>query len=170
MPNLYITSLASYRAYAQGLATAHKEIDDFIWGGDDVAQTKNRSSVANRFLWALPYEDVSYSDTGPSDNITKRKRVRMSYLQARNSELFGDEDTQYDACEAVAEQIIARILRDKRGTEIAGTWTLLATRIESFQLRPVEVMLGSTKYIGFEINFDVMDNANVAYDGSKWDS
>lgn len=168
MPNLYITKLSTYRAYAQALATESIDIDDFIWGDEEVAQTRNRSSVASKFLWALPYEEVSYADSGPSDNIIKRKQARMSYLQARNSELFGDEDAQLDACEDVAEQIIARILRDKRGQEIAGVWTLLATRIESFKLRPVEVMLGSTKYIGFEISFEVLDNANTAYNAAKW--
>lgn len=168
MPNLYITTLASYRAYAQQLATESVDIDDFIWGNEEVAQTKNRSSLASKFLWALPYEDVTYRDSGPSDNIHKRKLARMTYLQARNSELFGDEDAQYDECEAVAEQIIARILQDKRGRDVAGVWIMLATRIESFRLQPVEVMLGSTKYLGYEINFDVMDNANTAYNAAKW--
>jgi hypothetical protein len=167
MPSLRLTTLAVYRAYFTDIATQHIDIDGFKWGDKDVVRTHNRSDITSNFLWAIPYENVRYSDSG-SDNQVKNKRALVSYLEVRDSELFSSEDAQYDACEVIIEQIIARILRDKRGADVAGTWTMIATSIGSFATKPIEHTIGSTKYIGWELSIEFIDNTNFAFDAQKW--
>lgn len=168
MPSLKLTNLQAYRAYFADIATQHKEIAGYKWGSDEVMKNDNRSDMAASVLWALPYDGVRYNDSF-SDNITKTKKATVSFLQARDSEVFADEEAQYDACETIAEQIIARILRDKRGVDVAGEWHMLATRINTFTLKPVIHTFGSTPYIGWEISLEFLDNANLAFDASKWE-
>jgi len=167
MPNLKLTNLVSYRNYFADIAEKHKSIDGYKWGGKDVIRKDNRNDLAARFLWAMPYEQARYGDKA-SDNVNKTKQARVAYMIVPDSELFADEDTAFDFCEEVIEQIIAKILVDKKGADVGGVWTMIATTIESWTTGPVEKKIGSTKYIGWELELNFIDNTNLAYDASKW--
>jgi len=167
MPNLKLTTLATYRAYFETIAEDHIAIDGYKWGDKDVIRNDSRSDMPPRLLWAMPYERATYEDNG-SDNICKIKVARVAYMVVPESELFADEDAAFDACEAVIEEILARILVDKHGAEVDGEWTMIATRVQNWSTGPVEYKIGSTKYIGWEMNLTFIDNTNLAYDASKW--
>ena len=168
MPNLKLTNLSAYKAYFQNMATLHKQIDGFKWGDKDVVRNDNLSDMPARFLWAMPYDKVQYGDKS-SDNIHKTKVARVAYLVVPASELFADEDAAFEQCEAVIEQIIARILQDKRGADNAGVWEMIVTEIASWSSGPAEHKIGSTRYVGWELQMNFKDNTNLAYDASKWD-
>lgn len=167
MPNLKLTNLSSLKAYFADIASKHNDIHDFKWGDKDVARNDNRSDLQDGFLWAERYDKVRYSDLG-SDNVNKLKPARISYLKTADSELFADQDAGFDFCESVIEDIIARILRDKRGSQVDGQWQMLASRISSITTGPVEVKLGSTRYLGWEMMIEFFDNTNLVYNASKW--
>lgn len=167
MPSLKLTTLVSYRTYFNNIATQHVGIDGFKWGSKDVLANDNRSDMPAKFLWALPYEIARYGDNG-SDNVIKYKLARVSYLEVRNSELFADEDEQYDACEEVIEEILARVYRDKRGYDDAGVWKMVATQFASWRISPVVHTFGSTVYVGWELQLEFMDNTNLAFNTEKW--
>lgn len=167
MPTLKLTNLVSYRTYFEDIATKHIAINGFKWGSAKVVANDNRSDITNTFLWALPYENVRYQDS-MSDNVVKVKRARVSYMEVRNSELFEDEDEQYDACETVIEDIVARLIRDKRGADVAGVWHIIATNLGSYTISPVKETFGSTVYIGWELQLDFIDNTNLAFNTEKW--
>ena len=169
MPNLRLTNLASYRNYFATIAEKHKAIEGFKWGGKDVILNDNRSDLAKRFLWAMPYENARYGDRG-SDNVVKTKQARVAYMIVPESELFADEDAAFDFCEEVIEQILSKILVDKAGAEVDGVWTMIATTIESWSTGPVHKKIGSTEYIGWELELNFIDNTSLAYDASKWNS
>jgi len=165
---LKLTNLISYRAYFQNVALKHKLINGFKWGDMDVVRNDNRSDMPASFLWAQPYERVPYGDPD-SDNITKRKTAQVAYLKVRTSETFSDIDADYDAAEAIVEQIMAKILKDKRGGMVAADYSLIATSISTWSTAPVHYLFGSTEYIGWELRIDFKDNANLQYDETKWD-
>lgn len=173
MPKLRLTNLASYRSYFQDIATKHKEIDGFKWGDKDVIRNDNRSDLPSRFLWAAPYDNTKYGDK-LSDNVHKIKTARVAYMIVPASELFAHEDEAFDACEAVIEQILAKIMVDKRGAHVTSgdppvtAWTMLATDINSWTSGPVQKTIASTRYIGWELQINFIDNTNLAYDASKW--
>lgn len=167
MPNLRLTNLASYKAYFQAIASSHVDIDGFKWGNKDVIKNDSRSDLVARFLWATPYENARYTDKS-SDNVNKIKVARVAYMIVPESELYADEDLAFDACEAVIEQIIAKIMKDKAGQDVAGVWTMLATDPSSWTTGPVEKKLGSTKFIGWEMRINFIDNTSLEYDPSKW--
>jgi hypothetical protein len=164
---LKLTNLLSYKTYAQALATSHKQITGFKWGDADVVRNDNRSNIDSNFLWALPYEEITY-DVIDGDHQLKVKEAVMVYLEARNSELFADEDAQYQACETLAEEVVARIERDMRGYDVAGNWTQIISRLNSKRLKPVQHKIGSTPYVGFEIRLEFMDNSGMTYDANLW--
>lgn len=167
MQQLRIVNLATYKAYAQELATGHKHIAGFKWGDKEVIQTGARSDAAGSFLWAMPYEESRLN--GDVDRAMKTREIRLGYLQPRNSSKFADEDAQYEFCEAVIEQLIARLLRDKRGYNNAqGQWVTLSLSVQSIRTAPIEHTLGATKFIGYEVRLDIMDNVNLAYDQTQW--
>jgi hypothetical protein len=168
MPNLKLTNLATYKAYFADIATKHKEIDGYKWGDKDVIRNDNRSDMPARVLWAVPYDKARYGDR-MSDNVNKTKVARVAYLVVPDSEKFSDEDAAFDLCEAVIEQIIAKIYVDKRGAMNAGVWEMIATDISSWSSSPVEMIIASTKYIGWELQMNFMDNTNLEYDPAKWD-
>lgn len=165
-----LTTLKKYREYFEALATGpnhHKEIDGYKWGDEDVLKNDNRSDMPARILWAVPYEQSRYGDRN-SDNIVKTKGARVAYLKPAVSELFADVNTCVDECEAVMEQIFAKMLVDKRGVEVDGVWTMISFDVNGVTGKPVEMMFGSTQYYGFELYIPFNDNTNLAYDASKW--
>lgn len=173
MPTLKLTNLATYRAYFQGIATSHEDIDGFKWGSKNVIINDSRSDLAARFLWASPYDNARYGDKA-SDNVMKYKVARVAYMITPDSEKFEDEDEGFDFCEDVIEQIMAKVLKDKAGQMVMvdeeEEWQMIATDISSWKTGPVTKKIGSTKYIGWELEITFMDNTNLAYDASKWNS
>lgn len=167
MANLRLTNLASYRAYFLDIATKHIDIAGFQWGDEKVVQTNNRSNITGNFLWAKPYDKAQYVDKG-SDNVHKRKVALVIYLEVRTKTGFASVEAQYDHCEAMIEGIVARIHVDKRGKDVGGQWQMIATDINSFSARPVEHLIGSTPYVGFELEMTFSDNAHLEYDKEKW--
>lgn len=167
MPQLRLTNLTSYREYFEAIATSHVAIQGFKWGDKDVIRNDNRSDMPATVLWATPYDSAQY-EAQHGDNTVKRKKARVAYLVVPESGLFTDEDSAFDESEAVIEDIMARILRDKAGSEVNGEWTMLATRIGSWRSGPVEMKVGSTRYVGWELEIDFLDNTNLEYDPSKW--
>jgi hypothetical protein len=168
MPTLLkLTNLLSYKTYAQALAVSHKQITGYKWGDADVVRNDNRSDINNNFLWALPYEEITY-DVVDDDHQLKVKEAVMVYLEVRNSELFADEDAQYQACETRAEEILARIERDIRGVTVGNDWVQIISRLNSKRLKPVQHKIGSTPYVGFEIRLEFMDNSGMNYDANLW--
>lgn len=167
MANIKLTNLASYRNYFSAIAASHVDIDGFKWGDKDVVRNDNRSDITDSFLWAMPYERARYGDR-LSDNIHKYKTARVAYMIVPDSELFADEDAAFDFCEATIEQILAKILLDKRGADNAGVWELLMTEVITWTTGPVEKKIGSTKYIGWELQITFQDPTNLFYDVLKW--
>jgi hypothetical protein len=164
---LRLTDLLSYKTYAQALAVSHKQINGFKWGDADVVRNDNRSDMDTNFLWALPYEDVNYEGEDV-DHQLKVKEAVMVYLEPRNSELFADEDQQFQNCETRAEEILARIERDMRGFVQGNDWVQIISRLNSRKLKPVQHKIGSTPYVGFEIRLEFMDNTGMTYDANLW--
>lgn len=169
MTTLKLTSLSSLKTYFGQLASEHVDIGGFRYGDDKVIKNDNRSSLPNSFLWVAPYELSRYGDNF-SDNVMKTKPVALSFMKVRESEKFSTEQEDYEFCESVMEQVMARIIRDKRGEMVGSDWTMLVTSISSAVGRPVEAIIGSTRYLGWELKLDFMDNTNLAYDAAKWTS
>lgn len=167
MPQLRLTDLASYREYFRSIAYSHVDIQGFRWGDKDVIRNDNRSDLPSTLLWATPYDQVGY-EASHADNTLKRKKARVAYLVVPASDSFADEDAAFEGCEAVIEQIMAKILQDKSGGMVGGEWAMIATRIASWRGGPVEMKVGSTRYLGWELEIDFLDNANLEYDPSKW--
>lgn len=168
MPTLRLTNLETYRNYFAALAASHVAVDGFKWGDKDVLRNDNRSDMPARVLWATPYERAQYTDRG-SDNVVKTKVARVAYFVVPDSNVFADEDLAFDACEALVEQILARLLKDKAGEDDGeGGWTMIATDINTWSTGPVEMTVGSTRYIGYELQISFMDNVNLEYDVTKW--
>jgi hypothetical protein len=162
-----LTNMASYKAYFKDIATKHVDIAGYQWGDETVIKTNNRSNITGNFLWARPYEKAQYGDKG-SDNVHKRKVALVSYFEARNKTLFSSVEAQVDHCEAIIEEIVARIILDKQGKDVAGVWQMIVTDINSFSTRPVEYEASSTPYIGCELELTFSDNANLEYNKEKW--
>jgi hypothetical protein len=173
MANLKLTNLATYKAYFEGIAALHKEIDAFKWGDAEVIKNDNRSDMPARVLWAVPYEQARYGDK-LTDNVVKTKQARVSYLTVPVSNAFTDQLAAFDETEAVIEQIVAKIYLDKAGQLVTTgdppeqVWSLIVTDIGSWTTSPVEMTIGSTKYIGCELRMNFGDNANLEYDAAKW--
>ena len=167
MPNVKLTNLSSMKAYFADIAAKHKAINDFKWGDRKVISNDNRSDLQDGFLWAQRYDRVRYNDPG-SDNVTKVKTAKIGFFKTAASELFADEDLGFEFCESVIDDIISKILQDKRGSDVAGEWQMIVTRISSITTGPVEVTLGAVKYLGWEATIEFMDNTNLAYNASKW--
>lgn len=167
MPNLKLSNLASFKAYFQNIALSHVDIGAFKWGDRDVLRNDNRSEMPEKFLWAQYYDNVRYTAVH-NDNKQKIKQSRVAYMKVRESEKFADEDADFEFCEGVIEQIIAKMDLDKRGALVNGEWEMIVANISSITTGPVEKKIGSTVYIGWELRIDISENTNLAYDASKW--
>lgn len=167
MPNLKLTKLASFKAYFEAIALSHVDIGAFKWGSVDRVRTDNRSALPPAFLWGQYYNNVRYT-ASHNDNKQKIKRARVAFMKVRESDKFADEDADFEFCEAVVEQIIAKMDLDKRGKLVNGEWEMIVANIASITTGPVEKTIGSTHYIGWELSIDILENTNLAYDASKW--
>jgi len=167
MPTLKLTNLAAYKQYWSDIATKHKLVDKFYYGDKDIVENESRSNGVSRFLWATPYDSAQYTDVF-SDNVQKKKKAKVAYFKKTPSNKFADIDTTYQDCEAVIEDIISKIIQDKRGQDVSGTWTMVAVNISAFKTQPVEEIIGSSHFIGCELEMEFGDNTNLAYDATKW--
>lgn len=167
MANIRLTNLSSYRAYFQAIATSHVDIDGFKFGDKDVVRNDNRSDMPAKVLWAHPYERTRYGDRF-SDNVHKYKVARIAYLVVPASEKFDDEHAAYDTCELVIEQIMSRLIQDKRGKDVAGDWQMIVTDINTWSTTPVEMKIGSTRYVGCSLEVTFQDPTNLSYNALKW--
>ncbi|HTF21007.1 MAG TPA: hypothetical protein VK658_23190 [Chryseolinea sp.] len=162
-----LTNLAAYRDYFSAIATSHVDIAGFKWGEKEVVMNDNRHATPN-FLWAMPYDRVRYTDRS-SDNVHKIKTARVAYMCVAASDKFEDEDAAFEASELIIEEILAKILVDKRGAEVAGDWQMIITDIASWSTGPIEKAIGSTKYIGWELSINFQDPTSLLYNASKWE-
>lgn len=169
MPNVKLSNLASFKAYFAAIALAHKEIAGFKWGDADVIRNDTRSGMPATFLWAQRYDNVRYTAVH-NDNKQKIKQARIAFMKVRESEKFTDEDADFEFCEGVVEDIITKLDVDKRGALVEGAWEMIVANISSITTGPVEKLIGSTRYIGWELRIDILDNTNLAYDADKWNS
>lgn len=167
MPRLKLNNLASFKAYFESIALSHVDIGSWKWGNVDVLRNDNRSELPSRFLWGQYYDNVRYTAVH-NDNKLKIKQVRVAFMKVRESEKFSDEDADFEFCEAVIEQIIAKLDIDKQGKLVDGEWEMIVANIASITTGPVEKTIGSTRYIGWELRIDISENTNLAYDASKW--
>ncbi len=168
MPNLKLTDLASLKAYFTAIAASHVSIGGFKFGSLDVVKNDNRSNITDSFLWVQPYDQVRYTAVH-NDNKQKLKTARVGYFKVRDSELFADEDADFEFCESVIEDIIAKMDVDKRGSLVGSNWEMVALNMASIVTRPVEETIGSTKYIGWEMSIEFVDNTKLAYNAAKWE-
>lgn len=167
MPNLKLSNLASFKAYFESIALSHVDIGGFKWGDADVVRNDNRSNITPSFLLSGPYDNVRYA-AAHNDNTLKIKQAVVQYLKARDSEKFSDEQADLEFCEGVIEQIIAKIDRDKRGSLVGAEWEMIVANISSITTGPIEKTIGSTRYIGWEMKIDILENTHLAYDANKW--
>lgn len=167
MANLRLTNLLSLKNYLADIASQHVSILGFKWGEITVIKNDNRSDISENFLWGMPYENARYSDLF-SDNTVKNKVARICYLEKKNSTKFSEMDAQFDDCEAIIEDIISRILRDKKGEAVGSAWQMIATSINSFKTSPVTHTIGSTVYIGWDLEISFQDNTNLSFNPEKW--
>lgn len=163
---LKLTNLLSYKQYFADIAAQHVSIQGYKWGDKRDVMNDNASDATHNYLWAYPYQETNFNDSF-SDNITKEKEATVAYLEVRDSQLFADEDAQYERCEALMDEIIARILRDKKGAQVGDDWVMIATKV-TFKTTPVEMKIGSTSWLGYELKMTFIDNAGLEFDKEKW--
>jgi hypothetical protein len=168
MPTLKLTDLASCKAYFTTIATLHKEVDSFKWGEKDLVKKSNRSDIGEKILWAKPYDGADYQNDA-SDNIIKNKVLELRYMVPISANAAQDlKEAAATATEAVIEQILAKMLVDKRGVFTEGVLEMIVFRIAGMKTENFEMTIGSTNYIGCELKLTFQDNTKLAYDASKW--
>lgn len=170
MPTLNIHNLATLKDYFKTIAEEHKEIDGYRWGELKVIQVANRTDIVPSFLWAQPPEGTRYINND-SDNINKAKTVKVAYLKAVISKKFSEVDAHDEATELVIEDIVSRIYKDKQGSlGQDGNWTMIIANMASIRTAPAEHTIGSTQYRGHELVIELMDNTNLSYNVSRWNT
>lgn len=167
MTQLLLTNLSTFKAYFQNIATQHVDIGGFKWGDKDVLKNDNRSNMPNSILWVVPYDNVKYQGENV-DNMMKVKMAHISYFMPAVGTLYSVEESDFDFCELLIEQILARIHRDKKGYQDGADWKLLATVLGSYTSGPVETTIGSTPYRGWELKIELMENTRMVFDANKW--
>jgi hypothetical protein len=168
MATLKLTTLASVKAYWADIAAKHKQIAGYKWGDKDVVLNAGRTGLAKTFLWAQPFENFRYS--GGSDSIIKHKPITIGVFTVPASKLFADEEAAYDFTEAIIEDIVSKLIMDKKGMMGTSDWEMIATNIATWKGAPVEHVISATRYIGCEFSMEYMDNTNFGYDPTKWNS
>lgn len=167
MPQLKLTGLLAYKNYFADIAAQHVDIKGYKWGEKKDVMNDNASEAPVNYLWAMPYDSAQYIDN-LSDNAVKTKVATVAYLEVRDSALFTDEDAQFERCEGRIEEILARILRDKKGSDVGGEWTMIVTNINSWKTKPIYMKVGSTAWLGYELEISFSDNTNLEYNPAKW--
>lgn len=167
MSKLLLTNLTTFKAYFEDIAVQHINIGGFKWGDKEVIKNDNRSNMPDSFLWVIPYTNVRYQGENV-DNMTKVKSATIAFWMVAVGTKFEKVEQDFDFCEQLSEEILARINRDRKGSEVDGEWTQLATQLGSYTGAPVEMEIGSTPYRGWELKIEFLDNMRMAFDASKW--
>lgn len=155
----FLTDQTAYRTYFQGIATAHVEIDGFLYGDMDVQHNEIRTWKGTK-LWLE--EPNRIKPIGPNiDNLLKEKRCSLWIGGVPPSAKYSDVHAYYLACEKIVEDIIARVLRDRQNQD-------LVTEVQSYEYGRADYNL-STEMVGCRWDFSYMDPTGYAYNTLKWE-
>jgi hypothetical protein len=158
---LSLNSYTGYRAYFENIANQHVEINGFKYGNEKVVQNASRKGLQSVYLHCLPYENAVYKGAS-IDHQYRSKRARYAVMKVSGGEAFEHENTDLDMVEAICLQINARLIyHDKIELRVI-------VDVNSIDMKPVEDIIGSTKYRGMQVEVDVWDNPGMSLDTSKW--
>lgn len=158
---LSLTNISSLKAYFYQIATTHRDIDQMVFGEEEVIRTTNRTAAKPRQLWVEEYEEFDFMDE-LADNVLLKKTFRITYMKVPASQKFDDIQSGKDDCEKVIKDIIAKLMVDKA----AG---LLVTTIASWKGKVGLWDIGGTRYCGCQLSIEIMDNTWLVYDPSTFD-
>lgn len=153
-----LTDFQSYQDYFEAIATAHKNIDSFSFGDQDVLNNEI-SGWNGKKLWLWPYGEVK-TEENANDNYLDRVQGSLFVGGAAGSAKFSDEYAYFLACEQIVKEIRNRVLKDMIDGKVI-------TRLNGWARAQVEINM-STKLIGCELRFFYHDPSGFTYDENKW--
>ncbi|MCZ8021220.1 MAG: hypothetical protein O9302_00375 [Cyclobacteriaceae bacterium] len=159
---LSLSKYSGYKQYWQTMATQHVDIQGFKYGNADVLINGQKTDKAEVFLHAIPYERARYKGVNV-DQQYRNKRARFAvYKKSVSRNSFIEEEELLDFCEQVCSEIMGKIIyNDKKLMNVL-------IDVNSIDMRPVEDVIGATKYVGVHCEFDVMDNPSMEYNPAKF--
>lgn len=154
-----LTNYASYKAYFENIATAHKDLQSFVFNDDQNVIDELRSGNAGRppILWLEAYQARLNDDH--SDNFLGMKSGALVILDIPDDHRPADQ-VEAD-CEQLAIDVMARMYRDWN----AG---ILHSKFNGFSWVPVDPLF-TDRFRGIRMEFNFHNSIDLAFDPAKWD-
>ncbi len=154
-----LTDPDSYQEYFLDICTRNKKLGEnqFLFGDIEVGQ--NEASVwKGKKMWVWPTMRGKLTDF---DNYFLKRDGSVWIGGAPKSKKFSDEQDCYNESEAIAKQVLSKMIKDKTQDKITTDFT-------SYILQRSDMMLGATKFIGCEIVFTWNDPGGLEYSDDDW--
>jgi hypothetical protein len=158
------TDESTFRAYFEGLASGHVDINEFIYGDEQAAQNARSGSAGPFILWLDYYPPIQ--GRGEHDNYVGEVIANFTIMSPSSTRNSTPEEKQniYNACEAIVRQVIAKVLKDYR-----ESITSYGNHVERFKLGQLDdITHGSTTYVGCGCELVFVVPQDFDYDETKW--
>lgn len=155
-----LSDIANYKAYFAQLASQSVHIDGYIFGDVEVGQ-KEADSWTGLKLWAWPADRSRLNDT-LSDNYILGREATIWIGGPCASDKYADEDTFYAEVEAIMKKVIGRLTVD----QYQGN---LGIQFNGNQINRADMSFSSTKLIGCEYIFTILDPDGFEYNEADWE-
>lgn len=160
--------LSEYVAYFKNLAAKHKLIADtaaekHFYRMELEEVLTNIKSNLNFPAFALEAYDANFNDS-VSDNVLKSRAGAFMILDHPEDKKDMDQiHTVWDACEAIADDIVIKMWNDKRGNQ--------EKVVRGFNLNTIEYKFLANEpggLYGIRVTFQINSAINNEIDATKW--
>lgn len=146
--------------YFEALAASHVDIDEFVYGDNDVIQGIVKSRELGTFLWLTYKSEIQLLDS-ISDNILGKIPNTLMVLAKAPSELHADQETTTGNSEIIVRDIISKLYLDYQSGEIT-------TELGGYKFGEAEPVFGANKFIGTWLDFNIIRPEKLIYNPAKW--
>lgn len=157
---LNLTDPASIKTYFSALATSHVDIDSFKYGNEKIIQAGVRTEIKGTVLWCDHPEPVTIRNQQADNYLGQYKATFV--IMSKQPKLESDRDTHLAAMEAIARQIIAKMIVDYSNSE-------LAIDINQYNFGIMaDHMEGANAFAGIRVDYHWQAPVDITYNEAKW--
>lgn len=161
-----MTDEQAYKAYFQGLATSHADIDNFLFGDEEemVRVQRSGSEATGICLWLDYHQPIR--GAGSHDNAVGRLTAEWVVMQPAHKNNFTTAELQIKLkeCEDIVQQMFAKIMYDYQTDVIAQEPDWLSMQFGRMQ----QHTFAGTSYEGIAAQIDFIVNVNTEFNQAKW--
>lgn len=156
-----LTDEATYNAYMQALAEAHRSINWYKFGDENDIKISGQEGMQGMGLWADEQQPTTIQGA-THDNFMAIHTATIIIMTPERAQLQ-DRKADYQACEQTARDIFSKMILDRHHG-------LLDTNPNQVKFGEAVHTFSSTKYTCCRMDINWKESADLTFKADRWHS